>query len=225
MRTASQLCNSGGRLWLFIGLFALLYRLLVLIPFSSTPYFLPTGEDMKFYHDWALRVMDGRGTDGGAFYGLPGYPYLLAALYTVFGIGSWSVAIFQCVLDSLTAVVIGRLAFECFGNLPPSTRLAGSGLAALGWITFLPAQTYSVILMPTSIVVAAFWGTVWWVVSRGGRATWKTWSAIGLCIGVVSMAVATILMLLPLLAVAVGVRSRQEGTLRRKMIAGPRIAA
>ena len=38
---------------------------------------------MHFYDDWAQRIVNGQLTDHLAFYGLPGYAYLLAALYQI----------------------------------------------------------------------------------------------------------------------------------------------
>ena len=49
---------------------------------SDTPDFLPEHGDMKFYSDWARRIAAGTWTDHQAFYGLPGYAYWLALIYT-----------------------------------------------------------------------------------------------------------------------------------------------
>src|SRR6478735_4943890 len=70
--------------FLAIWVLAFLYRVAVLIRFSHSPDFVPNGDDMKFYHDWALQIMNGRWTDGHAFYGLPGYAYASAAIFSVF---------------------------------------------------------------------------------------------------------------------------------------------
>ncbi len=40
---------------------------------------------MHFYNAWALRILRGEWTNHYAFYGLPGYPYLLAGIYKAFG--------------------------------------------------------------------------------------------------------------------------------------------
>lgn len=166
---------------------------------------------MRFYHDWAVRILHGQWTDGKAFYGLPGYAFCLAAIYSVAGPDPWAVGLIQCAFEALTTVIIARLALEAFSSRP---RLAQpiALTAALGWIAFLPAQAFSIILMPTSWVVAAFWGLVLWVVKTDARSTWRTWLGMGLLIGVVSMLVATILMLLPLIFAAIWRwRPRQPG--------------
>ena len=53
-----------------IFLLAFAIRLLVLIRFSNSPHFIPDGDDMKFYSDWALRITHGQWTDHQAFYEL-----------------------------------------------------------------------------------------------------------------------------------------------------------
>src|SRR5580704_6147938 len=69
--------------WVFIVAFAI--RLTVLSWFFKSPYFLPDSGDMKFYNDWALRILHGQWTDHQAFYGLPGYPFFLAIIYGIVG--------------------------------------------------------------------------------------------------------------------------------------------
>ena len=89
--------------WLFALAFTV--RLLVLIRFSHSPDFVPNGDDMKFYNDWALRIMHGTFTDGHAFYGLPGYAWCLAAIYSVFGFNPFPVGLLQCFFDAGTATL------------------------------------------------------------------------------------------------------------------------
>ncbi|MES2568861.1 MAG: hypothetical protein V4710_02260 [Verrucomicrobiota bacterium] len=63
---------------IIIVIFALLIQGTVLIRFSHTDDLVPEGGDMQFYSDWGRRIANGQWTDGKAFYGLPGYAYLLA---------------------------------------------------------------------------------------------------------------------------------------------------
>ena len=92
-------------LWLFFITFAV--RLLVLIRFSNSLEFLPEGDDMKFYTDWALRIAHGQWTDHQAFYGLPGYAYGLALIFLVVrGFDPFIVGILQAVLDAGVSVLL-----------------------------------------------------------------------------------------------------------------------
>jgi tetratricopeptide (TPR) repeat protein len=166
---------------------------------------------MKFYNDWALRIMHGQFTDGHAFYGLPGYAWCLAGLYSVFGVNPFPVGLLQCAFDALTAVLIYRIGSRVFAGEATETlsfkknhaNLIGLG-AALAWICFLPAQTFSMILMPTSWLLVVFWGLVWWLMNVRAPSVWRPWLLMGAGIGAMSMLVATVLFLLPLALFVIG---------------------
>jgi tetratricopeptide (TPR) repeat protein len=177
-------------------------RLVLLGRFVESPDFLPNGDDMKFYHDWGRRILAGQWTDGQAFYGLPGYAYALAIIYKIGGVNPYSIGLLQCALDACTALFILRIGDRVF-------RREVGLLAAFGWLAFTPAQAFTIILMPTSLVIAAFWGLVWWLVKTESAPPWHVWLRMGLLAGFVAMFVATILMLLPLVLVAILMRVRR----------------
>ena len=199
-------------------------RLYVLTRLSFSPYFKPVEGDMKFYNDWALRIVHGQLAGGRAFYGLPGYAVILAGLYRLIGFDTFAVpfaaGVLQSVADGLTAVFIWKISQELFASPSTTTsalatlqnesanlrnaRAAFIGIvAALGWAFFQPAQTFTVILMPTAWLVAAFWFCVWRIVSVKKASVWQPWLGLGVLIGVVAMVVATILFLVPLTVVAI----------------------
>src|SRR5882757_4252816 len=91
-------------LWLFLLTFAV--RLAVLIRFADSLNFLPEGDDMKFYTDWALRITHGQWTDHQAFYGLPGYAYCLALIFAVGGYNPFSAGLLQAIFDAGVAVLL-----------------------------------------------------------------------------------------------------------------------
>lgn len=200
-----------------IGLLAFVVQLGVVVRFSHSGEFVPQGDDMRFYADWAMRIAAGELTDGKAFYGLPGYPYLLAAIFKVMGFDPFTVGLLQAALFAGVAMVLYRLALEMFAiredlssPLNPTFSKVASGLAALGWIIFLPAQTFSAILMPTVWLVFTYWGCVLWLVRTPSSSWAKPWPLLGAIIGVVAMLVATILFLIPLVLVAI-IRSVARG--------------
>ncbi|MEI8342930.1 MAG: tetratricopeptide repeat protein, partial [Verrucomicrobiota bacterium] len=196
---------------LLIGFFV---RLLVLNRLSGSPYFKPDGGDMKFYSDWALQILRGHWTDGKAFYGLPGYAFLLAGIDWITAgyvpeasdllfVFSWVTGLFQAVTEACVAVILYKIAvlvFDETGTEMPG-KMIGWG-AALGWIFFQPAQTFSSVLMPTPWLVLAFWGCVWWILSTRTSSWWNPWLWMGLLIGAIAMMIATVLFLVPLAAVA-----------------------
>ena len=187
----------------------LVLRLLVLARFAESPFLIPPQGDMHFYNEWAQRILRGELTDYRAFYGLPLYAYLLAALYQLFGFSPFVPAFAQACLDAGTAAILVMLARLIFrradgGELLATTRATGhrgtviAVVAASGWAFFLPAQTYSVILMPTAWLVFVFWAIVWSALQKASPPS-ATWFFLhGLLIGFVAMGIATILFLIPL---------------------------
>jgi hypothetical protein len=157
---------------------------------------------MHFYDDWARRIVSGQFTDHLAFYGLPGYAYLLAALYKLAGYGPFVPALLQALLDAGTAMLIYKIAVGIFPGTGRRPQIAG-WIAAAGWAFFVPAQTYAAILMPTAWFVFIFWLIVWRIISRENAP--KGWEALvlGLLVGLTATAIATILFLIPLLVSAI----------------------
>jgi hypothetical protein len=184
-------------------------RLVGLTRFSHSVHFLPEGDDMGFYNDWALRIGNGQWSDGRAFYGLPGYAYCVAAIYWVAGgFNPFAVGLIQAAFEGLTAVLLYKIALLAFprssetsiGRFRPH---AIGAAAALAWTFYLPAQTFSAILMPTVWLVVTFYGCVWWLTRTEESSWWKPWLGLGLATGVMAMLVATILFLVPLMLVSI----------------------
>jgi tetratricopeptide (TPR) repeat protein len=191
-----------------------LLRMFVLDRLSRSPFLLPSGGDMHFYDDWAQRILHGQIREQVAFYGLPGYPYLLALFYKFFGHNPFVPGLVQAGIDAGIAVLIYRLALRtCLVTsrlwkfaVQDQSRTVGM-IAALGWALFVPAQAYSVILMPTVWFVFLFWFVVWWIVKNDDPPTRKECFWLGLLIGFTAMGVATILSLLPLVLAALLLKS------------------
>jgi hypothetical protein len=175
---------------------------------------------MYFYHSWGIRILGGQWTDHQAFYGLPGYAFLIALIYRIVEVQPFAVGLVQTVVEALTSVVIYRLGYETFA----SVRMQGSivsergssnwiaVLAAVGWALFIPAQTFSVILMPTCWLVLAFWACLLWLTRVRVDSIWRPWLGVGAVIGFVAVFVATILFLWPiaLAAICLNVGKGQE---------------
>ena len=191
---------------LWLGAVAIVVRMLVLSRFAASPYFWPASDDMKFYADWATRISQGQLSDGQAFYGLPGYAFCLAGLFLVGGISPLIVGLFQAGLEAITSVLIFKIAKRAITDEDNSDRgkipIVVGVLASLGWIFYLPAQTFSTILMPSAWLVAAFWFCVLWLVKGRAPSSAWAWFGFGVFLGLVATIVATILFLIPLFVVA-----------------------
>lgn len=215
------------------GVFVLAFaiRLLVLIQFSHSPHFVPDGDDMKFYSDWALRITHGQWTDHKAFYGLPGYAFCLAAIYKVSGgLDPFAAGLLQALMDAGVATLLYLIARTVFAPTAEEKddRLAAArphvigGGAALGWMCFAPAQAFSMILMPTIWLVLAYYLCVWWAVKTQRSSWWRPWLGLGVLAGVIAMLVATILFAVPLLLAAIFLSVERGAPLRARL---PKIAA
>src|SRR5438874_2809107 len=181
----------------------LLIRVVVLARLTASPYLLPTRGDMHFYDDWAQRILNGQLTDHLAFYGLPGYAYLLAALYKIVGYGPFIPALLQALLDAVTAVLIYKVSVGIFSGTGLRRAQIAGVVAAVGWAFFVPAQTYAVILMPTAWAVFIFWLIFGRIISHKNALTGWEALTLGLLLGLSATAIATILSLIPLLIGAI----------------------
>ncbi len=187
---------------------AFLVQFAVLLSISSTPYFLPDSDDMKFYNDWARRIAAGQMSDGKAFYGMPGFAYVLAAIYSVTGydheFSPFLIGQLNAACHALTATFIFLIGRRIFG----STAL--SLVAAAVWLALTPAQVFTAILMPTSWVICCYWGAALFMLRASQSEqppTMKTWLCVGLATGLIASTVATIFMLLPLMLVCIAATS------------------
>lgn len=193
--------------WVFLGVFLL--RLVVLVRLTDSQFLLPNAGDMQFYNNWALRILRGDWTPHTAFYGLPLYAYLLAAIYKVCGYSPFVPGLIQAALEGGTAVLLYKLGSKVFAGTadrePRRGQVIGL-LAAAGWGIFQPAEAYSVILMPTAWLVFIFWFLVWQVVKRAVAPKFGVLLLGGVLVGFTAMGIATVLFLVPLLIAAVFLR-------------------
>ena len=213
-------------LWVFLCCLAI--QVGVVLQLSDSLHFPPSAGDTAFYRDWALKI---RGdvpwvpgevnSPGTTFYGMPGYAYLLAGLYSVTGgyhpdRSPEIIGLLQAFAQAGTATFLFLLARRAFGGRSHEENRRGltlGWLAALLWAFYTPAQVFSAIHMPQAWLVCAFWGCLYWVTApRAGRgfSLVRPWLAVGLLIGVMSMLVASLLMLLPLICIAIALSTEKK---------------
>ena len=73
---------------------------------SSDPWFAQPVIDGRYYVDWATALLSGGETPSGAYYLAPLYPYLLAALFGVFGFSYAALYLTQHLLAAASAALI-----------------------------------------------------------------------------------------------------------------------
>jgi tetratricopeptide (TPR) repeat protein len=216
--------RGSPRLGHYVFAFVFLVRLIALARLTSSPFLLPSGGDMHFYDDWARQILHGRFTDHFAFYGLPLYAYLLAFLYKLFGYSPFVPGFLQACLDAGTATLLYKIAVRVFPTkdqpelVDNRARVIGI-LAAAGWAFFVPAQAYSVILMPTAWFVFVFWFLVWQIVKTEHAPHPLRCLAYGALVGITATGIATILFLVPLVLAALLLRPRSDTSIRSSWVA------
>jgi hypothetical protein len=201
----------------YVFAFAFLVRVISLARLTASPFLLPTGSDMHFYNDWAQQILDGRLTDHFAYYGLPLYAYLLAFLYKLFGYSPFVPGFLQVCLDAGTAALLYKIATHVFRKdeeeeLPGYRACVIGLLAAAGWLFFVPAEAYSIILMPTAGGVFVFWFLVWKILKSESAPSPLRSLAYGLLVGITATGIATILFIVPLLLAALFLKPQLERT-------------
>ena len=199
---AGRLSLGPGHL-IFLGVFLL--RLGAVLRLTHSSLLLPSRGDMHFYNDWAKDILHGQFSQHLAFYGLPGYAYLLAFLYKFFGENPFVPGFLQAGIEAGVAVLIYQICLRVLDSVASTlfvnARLIGL-FAALGWAFFVPAQAYSAVLMPTTWFVFVFWFVVWRIVRRTGAPGVAECFLLALLIGLTATAVATVLAVVPLIFAA-----------------------
>ena len=213
----SVVFRSSPRFDYYIFVFVFLLRLISLGRLTSSSLLFPAAGDMHFYDEWARQIVHGHLTDHLAFYGQPLYAFLLAGFYMVFGNSPFVPGFFQAGLDAGTATLLYKIAIRLFAGAdePLRNREHAIGiLAAVGWAFFVPAQAYSLILMPTTWVVFVFWLVVWRLVSNDRAPAPLSCLGYGALIGITAIGVATILLILPLVLMALLLKPPLEAKTR-----------
>ena len=177
-------------------------RLGALVRLTHSSLLIPSRGDMHFYNDWARQILHGQFSQPLAFYGLPGYAYLLAGLYKIFGENPFIPGLLQAALDAGTAVLIFCIGITILKTITSTSNTEArlvAALSAIGWIFFVPAQAYSVVLMPTAWFVFVFWFVVWRLARTEVGPTLGECFLLSLLVGFTATAVATVLAVVPLM--------------------------
>lgn len=130
MKISAPAETAGAFSWrpaLAVFLPALAMRAVFLSQWLGLPYPGSLSADAWVHNKWALEILGGEFVRHAAFYQSPFYPYFLALFYKAAGYHpAWALCL-QVLVDSLSCVLIMRIAQRCFG--PRAGWLAGLGTA------------------------------------------------------------------------------------------------
>jgi hypothetical protein len=166
---------------------------------------IPARGDMHFYNDWARQILHGQFTQHFAFYGLPGYAYLLAFLGRLFGENPFVPGLLQAFADAGTATLIYLILRAILKSAERETSAIARlvpVIGALAWGFFVPAEAYAVVLMPTAWFVFVFWLVVWRFIRDDAGPRLLELFFLAVLVGITATAVATILAVVPLMVAA-----------------------
>jgi 4-amino-4-deoxy-L-arabinose transferase-like glycosyltransferase len=186
----------GGAVW---GLAAILFfavagRVAYLWSYRrSDPLYGYLLHDARVYHEWAAALAGGGGSEPGAFYQAPGYPFLLALIYRVFGVEPLAAYVVQTGMGLLVIGLVYRIASRAYDS---RTGLVGAALAALyGSYPFYETKLLSTTpaLLLTCLLVDR-------LQSAEARPRDRYWLGPGLVLGLACVSRPNFLLLLPLVS-------------------------
>lgn len=179
----------------WLGLFALAFALRAVYVWSVAghPSVRYPMVDSLAYHERALAILSGDWLGSGVFYQDPLYPYFLAAVYAVFGVGSLGVLLAQAFLDAGTVLLVFAIAGRVF-----DARVAWvAGLLAAGYKLFF---YYDALLLKVPLSVFLTAALLWLLLRARDRDAPGAWLAAGAALGAATLTRGNFLLFAPVAA-------------------------
>jgi 4-amino-4-deoxy-L-arabinose transferase-like glycosyltransferase/TolA-binding protein len=85
---------------------------------AHNPFFFEPVNDAKVYYDWAKGLADGTWVQDKPYYMSPLYPYLLSAIFRIFGDSIIAVIIIQHIAGLISLYLVYLIARKVFGETP-----------------------------------------------------------------------------------------------------------
>lgn len=192
--------NWAGWPWLLMGLTVLL-RLLHLWNSSNNPTFWALSTDMQWYDDTARDLVQGRWDF--PLFRAPGYPVLLAAVYSVIGHDLIAARVLNVILQVFTVWAVFRIGKSYFS---PPVGVIAAGLFAVNGITIYFAGEILSSSAEMTCAVLALWATL-----RLTRQTDATALIVcGLAWGLAAVTRPNFLMVFPVVLIFVVLRTKPQ---------------
>ncbi len=176
---------------------------------GEAPFVAFLAVDALEYDRWAQRIAGGEWLGGETFFQAPLYPYLLGALYRLFGRS----------LDAVYLVQIACAVAGCWGLYRAGRMMAGDGVglaaAALAAL-YGPFVFYDVQVGKESLAVAVVCFLLWALAAAQGKAGGRIWIAAGALLGILALLRENALLVAPLLLPLVWRREDRFGGLARR---------
>ena len=183
----------------YIGLAALLLMAFLLrfgyiLEIRNAPHTLAPAVDAAFHDQWAKQVAKGN-LGETPFFRAPLYPWLLGAVYFIFGDSPLPPRIFQVLLSTLSVWLTWSLAKRLFG--PTAGWLSGIVFAFYGLTIFFTGE-----LLIVTLIIFLDLLILWLIVKYYRIGAWWQWGIVGIVMGLSAIARPNILIFLPVLLIA-----------------------
>ncbi|MDE0916368.1 MAG: glycosyltransferase family 39 protein [Planctomycetota bacterium] len=203
--------STQGRVLVFLGLLALVLRVIHVLALQESPYFDSPAMDEAYHADWARALVAGETFQEGPFFRAPLYIWFLAGMQKVFGAGLLVPRLLQALLGVATTVLTHRIASSLFR---PLVAHLSAFLVATSWVL---VHFDSQLLIPTLAIPANLLAIL--LSLRAARQpTTRTGLLAGLAWGVASLARPNVLLFVPFVAIWLQRSARASGK------AGTRVA-
>jgi len=177
---------------LLIGLAIRVFHLYFL---SKSPYWDGYFLDELYHHLWAKKIAAGQILPSGVFFRAPLYPYILSAIYSIFGTNGWTPRIFQSLWGLLSIVPFYWVAKRTI------TKRWLILLAVFLW-AINPIEIYfeSRLLLDSFFSAGIIWLIYFTLLSREKRTKFSVFW-LGIWLGILAITRPTVLILAPLVLI------------------------
>ena len=180
-------------------LVAFLLRFGYILEIRNAPHTLAPAVDAAFHDQWAKQVAKGN-LGETPFFRAPLYPWLLGAVYFIFGDSPLPSRIFQVLLSTLSVWLTWSLAKRLFG--PTVGWLSGIMFTLYGLTIFYTGE-----LLIATLIIFLDLLILWLIVNYYRVGAWWQWGIVGIVMGLSAIARPNILIFLPVLLIAAWVNN------------------
>lgn len=179
----------------YIFVAALFLRVFYVIETENTAFFTNLFSDSQIYNQWAVEISNGNWIGNEAYFMAPAYPYILGALYSIFGDSTLIVRLLQSIISSLNIFLIFLIARNIFGRRE-------------GYIAALVSALYSIFIFYSGAILSetfqVFIISILLVQSTSPKLKNRTikWFLLGISIGIAALFRANILLFPVLIFIA-----------------------
>ncbi len=188
-------------------LIGLVLRIIYTVEFSRTPFYRYPILDARYYDQLAQHVAAGRLVGEQAFFMGPLYPYLLGAVYFVFGHSLLVPRLLQVLIGLGNCVLVFFIGRRVFGR---AVGMVAAGLLALYKSEILYEQTLLVEVLAALLALGAVYLIL--VADEQRKAWW--WLIVGGVLGLAALTRANLLLFVPFVLVWCFVPKRAEASAR-----------